>query len=109
MGWSMRRVEFRRLLNENNALRVRFEIDRGQVVYFIVQIETQFGDDWTPVMRYDTAHGYAHRDVLHPLMPAAKVRLPHSSYNEALTWALQDLQTNWQQYSERYNQWLQQE
>ena len=109
MGWSMRRVEFRRLLDEHNALRVRFEIDSGQVVYFVAQIETQFGVDWTPVMRYDTAHGYAHCDVLHPHKLAAKVRLPHTNSNEALTWALQDLQTNWQQYSERYNRWLQKE
>lgn len=94
------------MLDEHNALRVRFEIESGDVVYFIAQTETLIGDDWTPVMRYDTAHGYAHCDILHPHEPAVKVRLPHSSYKEALTWALHDLETNWQLYSERYYRWL---
>jgi hypothetical protein len=98
----LRRVEFRRFLDEHNALRVRFEVDRGQVVYFIAQIEAQFSEEWTPVMRYDTAHGYAHCDVLHPRETPVKIRLPHASYNEALSWSLQDLQTNWRKYSERY-------
>ena len=41
----MRLVEFRRYLADNNALRVRFELERGQVVGFTVQLECRFGDD----------------------------------------------------------------
>lgn len=64
----MRTVEFRRLLDYDNALRVMFETERGQILRFVVQLECQFVEDgeWIPVVRYDTAHGYAHRDVLHP-------------------------------------------
>ncbi|MCK6568124.1 MAG: hypothetical protein HUU12_15115 [Anaerolineales bacterium] len=64
----MRTVEFRRLLDDANALRVRFETDHGQILRFIVQLECLFSEDgeWTPVVRYDTAHGYAHRDVMRP-------------------------------------------
>ena len=41
----MRIVEFHRFLNDNNALRVRFEVERGQVLKFVVQLECHFGDD----------------------------------------------------------------
>ena len=63
----MRAVEFRRLLDYDNALRVMFESERGQILRFVVQLECQFVEDgkWTPVVRYDTAHGYAHRDIMH--------------------------------------------
>ncbi|HLC15676.1 MAG TPA: hypothetical protein VJL89_05565, partial [Thermodesulfovibrionia bacterium] len=62
----MRHVEFRKLLDEDNALRVRFEIDKGRVSQFVVQLECTFDDEWIPVVRYDTAHGFAHCDKLHP-------------------------------------------
>ena len=41
----MRLVEFRRFLDENNALRVRFELERGRVVKFVVQLECRFEDN----------------------------------------------------------------
>ena len=39
-----------------------FAIERGQVLEFIVQLEIAVGRQWKPVIRYDTAHGFAHRD-----------------------------------------------
>ena len=50
----MRTVEFRRLLDEDNALRVRFELESGDVMMFLVQLECKFEDKWLPVVRYDT-------------------------------------------------------
>ena len=37
---------------------------RGRIVFFRVQLETLVGKTWMPVVRYDTAHGFAHRDLL---------------------------------------------
>lgn len=55
---NMRSVEFRRLLDDKNALRVRFELEHGEVVMFVVQLECLFMDSqWIPVVHYDTAHG----------------------------------------------------
>ncbi len=72
----MRFVEFRRFLNDDNALRVQFEVDSGQVLKFVVQLECRFGDKtWTPVIRYDTAHGFAHCDKLHPYESAIKTKM----------------------------------
>lgn len=102
----MRRVEFRRILNENNALRVKFELDRGKVTQFAVQLECRFYDKFIPIVRYDTAHNFAHCDRLHPYEPDKKDRLIIQDYNEALTFAIQDLTENWEKYQRRYERWM---
>ena len=106
----MRLVEFRRYLDDNNALRVTFELEHGQVVGFTVQLECRFGEDdeWIPVVRYDTAHGFAHCDRLHPYDPAVKTELKTGDYNEALTFAQHDLANNRASYRRRYEKWLRQ-
>ncbi len=48
----MRIVEFRRLPDGENALRIRSNLEHGKVDFFAVQLECKFaGDDWTPVVR----------------------------------------------------------
>jgi hypothetical protein len=101
----VRTVAFRRLLDESNALRVSFDIEQGRVERFVVQFEGIFDEQWQAVMRYDTAHGFAHCDILRPYDDADKIRLETSDYNEALTYALVDLNNNWRQYRERYETW----
>ncbi len=105
----MRLVEFHRLLNDNNALRVRFEVEGGQVLKFVVQLECRFTDKtWIPVIRYDTAHGFAHCDKLHPYESATKTKMETKDYNEALNVAMDDLVSEWHQYRRRYEKWLKQ-
>lgn len=104
----MRVVEFRQLLDERNAIRVRFETEQGQVLKFVVQLECLFDRDWTAVVRYDTVHNFAHCDRLHPYEPAQKTRMATQTYNEALTYAMSDLTGNWDGYRRRYEQWLKQ-
>jgi hypothetical protein len=106
----MRVVEFRRYLDDKNALRVRFELEQGQVVEFTVQLECRFGEDdaWASVVRYDTAHGFAHCDRHHPYDPAVKTEMHTGDYNEALTIALHDLANNWGSYRRRYEEWRRQ-
>jgi hypothetical protein len=72
----------------------------------MVQLECFINDYWTPVIRYDTAHGFAHCDRLHPYEPAAKTQMQTQDYNDALTIALTDLSENWLAYRRRYEQWL---
>ena len=102
----MRTVEFRNLLDEKDALRVKFELDQGSVVKFVVQLECRFNDKFVPVIRYDTAHDFAHCDRLHPYEPAQKIRMSASDCNEALTFAIQDLTENWKYYRRRYDRWM---
>ncbi|MGH7961131.1 MAG: DUF7718 family protein [Candidatus Binatia bacterium] len=105
----MRVVEFRRLLDDKNAARVRFELERNRVRKFVVQLECRFNDEWIPTVRYDTAHNVAHRDVLRPSGETEKTTMAIQDYNAALTFALKDLTDNWEQYRRRYAQWLEQQ
>ena len=102
----MREVEFRRLFDENNAARIRFQVERGRVLEFVVQLECRFRNEWHAVVRYDTAHGYAHVDVMHPAKQAEKIRLASQDHNAVLTEAISDLAKNWALYGQRYEQWL---
>lgn len=106
----MRTVEFRRLLDYDNALRVTFESERGQIVRFVVQLECQFMEDgdWVPVVRYDTAHGYAHRDIMRPTAKEEKSRMSVQDYNEAFTIAMDDVVEKRYEYRRRYEEWLNQ-
>ena len=93
----MRTVEFHRSLDYDNALRVNFDLEHGQVLKFMVQLECRFsqGNEWGPVIRYDTAHGFAHCDRLHPYEETARTRLATQEYDEALTFAIDELLKNW--------------
>lgn len=102
----MRRVDFQRFMNSENIIRVRFEIDRGHVLKFMAQLECLLNNYWTPVIRYDTAHGFAHCDRLHPYEQALKTTMGTQDYNEALTFAINDLSENWENYRGRYERWL---
>ena len=54
------------------------------------------------VVRYDTAHGFAHRDLLNLKEDAKKTPLFNQDFNDALTFAENDLKTNWELYKKRF-------
>ncbi len=104
----MRTVEYRRLLDDQNAVRIRFELEQNRVLRFVVQLECHYGDKWHPVVRYDTAHSSAHRDMLHPFKKTVKTQMATQDYNQALTFAIKDLTDSWERYRQRYERWLKQ-
>ena len=69
---------------------------------FLVQLETLIGESWTPVARYDTAHGFAHLDILLSKGTQEKVRLREADLNKALAIAFIDLVENAELYISRY-------
>ena len=71
-------------------------------MFFRVQYETKVNNIWYPVVRYDTAHGFAHRDILDKKGSAKKTPLFNQDYNDALTFAENDLKTNWEYYKQRF-------
>jgi hypothetical protein len=75
-----------------------------RIIEFAVQLEVRHPrrGQWLPVVRYDTAHGFAHRDLLHPDGSATKTPLAIDDYNQALTYADADLQDHWQDYCQRF-------
>ncbi len=52
--------------------------------------------------RYDTAHGYARKDLSNPDGSKEKIFLGTADLNEALTLADIDINENWERYKERY-------
>ena len=79
---------------------------RDKIVFFRVQLETLVGKNWMPVVRYDTAHGFAHRDLLDRRGQVDKTPLFNQDMNDALTFAENDLKTNWVFYKERFMEGL---
>jgi len=40
--------------------------EKRQIIEFRIQYEAYLEGQWRAIVRYDTAHGSAHRDVMHP-------------------------------------------
>ena len=75
-----------------------------RIVFFRVQLETLIEKEWYPVVRYDTAHGFAHRDLMIRPGEVEKTPLFNQSMNDALTFAESDLKTNWVSYRKRFRE-----
>ena len=68
---------------------------RRNILGFVVQYETRLEGKWLPVVRYDTRHGFAHRDILDQKGKKRKTPMFTEDYSEALTFAEYDIQSNW--------------
>ena len=103
----MRAISYIHALDVNNILRVQFEVEQGRILSFVAQLECYFEDNgWLPVVRYDTAHGFVHRDKMQPGKETEKTKTPVGSYEEGLNYGVDDLKANWQAYRRRYEEWL---
>jgi hypothetical protein len=76
--------------------------EKGKILFFRMQYETKIGDTWYAVVRYDTAHGFAHRDLLDKKGRVQKTPLFNQDLNDALTFAENDLKTNWEKYKKSF-------
>jgi hypothetical protein len=76
--------------------------EKRKIMFFRVQYETKVNNIWYPVVRYDTAHGFAHRDILDKKGSVRKTPLFNQDYNDALIFAENDLKTNWEYYKQRF-------
>ena len=70
---------------------------------FTLQLEVQTKGKWRAVIRYDTAHGYAHIDRFNLQGERRKERL-RLNFPEALTRAERDIKQNWPTYRERFSE-----
>lgn len=81
-------------LGENARKRHSHETDKGEVVAFTVQLEVYMNNQWWEVIRYDSAHGFAHVDRYYPDGRKLKTKL-NLKFSEALTLADEDIKENW--------------
>jgi len=75
---------------------------KNKVTSFIIQLEVYVKNKWQPIIRYDTAHGFTHRDIIHADGTKEKIPLPISDFKEALTFSDKDLKTNFKIYREQF-------
>lgn len=69
----------------------------------MVQYETMIDERRVPVVRFDTAHGYAHRDQMFRSREPIKTRLSDRlTLDEALQMAEGDVRRHWRSYRRRY-------
>ncbi|MDI6891265.1 MAG: hypothetical protein QMC83_10085, partial [Thermodesulfovibrionales bacterium] len=84
-------------LGEDARKRHYHESDKGKVIGFTVQLEVFVNDQWLEVIRYDSAHGFAHIDRYY--LDGRKVKKElNLKLDEALTLADEDLKVNWKAY-----------
>ena len=103
-----REIEFLETLSprESDRLRVWAWIEKGIVTSFVVQYEAMIEGRWHPVVRYDTAHGFAHRDLMRPRGAPEKQPIAVADLNSAFTFAIRDVRVLWKQYRAGYEQEL---
>ncbi len=74
---------------------------RGKVEKFVVQLEVKYKGRWKEVVRYDCAHGFAHRDSYNLVGRYKKEEL-RLGFEDALTLADDDIDDNWELYTQRF-------
>lgn len=89
---------------ESRVCRYRHHhVSKGKkIIEFRIQLEILVDEDWYPVVRYDTAHGKAHRDILDPDGKQMKDWFEGYSVEEVLTIGQKDILENWRTYRERF-------
>ncbi len=90
--------EFIRRINDDCRIRHRHLRLKKKIIQFTVQLEILSEDKWSPVVRYDTSHGFAHRDIIHLNGKIDKTPVFFYDYTDALTFAEADLISNWHLY-----------
>ena len=75
---------------------------KNEVASFTVQLEISVRSEWRPIVRYDTAHRFAHKDVIHADGTREKTPLYVSDFKDALTFSDRDLKANWRAYREQF-------
>ncbi len=98
----MKIVEYVTPSGSDGRRRTRHVRIDSNIIEFVVQYEVEFKNKWYPVVRYDTAHGFAHKDTLFYKGVVKKETLPFNDLNLALTYAEKDLKDNWQKYKENF-------
>ena len=72
--------------------------DGKQIVEFRIQFEIFVDGNWQAVVRYDTAHGHPHRDILRPGGKQIKEWFEGYSVADVLTIGQRDILKNWSAY-----------
>ena len=111
MTQATRKIEFLYPLSEEleDRLRVSAWRQKKEIIRFIVQYEALINDRWMAIVRYDTSHGFAHKDILHFRGEEDKQPLYFQDFKMAFTFAIQDLKSSWKWYRMAYKREMEDE
>lgn len=100
----MKEIEFLSILDKfgHDRLRVRLKIEKGELIDVVYQYETFINGNWMPIVRYDCAHGFFHRDILKPNGDKEKQEIEIDNLKNASKYAEQDLKDRWEWYKDRF-------
>jgi len=90
------------LVPEEARLRCRYKRRGQRIVEYTVQLEIRHQSKWQPVVRFDNAHGFCHRDEIHPDGTQTKTPVFVGDANETFTRAIKEVQTNWETHRSRF-------
>ncbi len=90
------------ILPDEVRMRCAYKRRGKRIVQYSVQLEIQHAGRWQPVLRYDNAHGFCHRDIIHPDGTQDKTPVLSGGANETFTYAIDDLRTNWEAHKIRF-------
>ena len=99
---SEKRLEYIIRLSAEDRYRHLHIREKRDIVFFRVQYEILVEGRWLPVVRYDSAHGFAHRDLMDKRGRVTKTPLFNQDMNDALTFAESDLKANWSKYKKAF-------
>jgi hypothetical protein len=99
---AIREKTYLAMLSPEDRRRYRHVKQGARIVGFVLQFETKLGSEWLPVIRYDCAHGAAHKDLLDIRRRQEKHLLGVSDLREAIALADADIRQNWRQYKARF-------
>ncbi len=85
-----------------DRFRYYHDLVRGEVMRFAVQYEAFIDGRWHPIVRYDTAHGFPHKDIMFPDGSQEKIHFLEYTFEEVLTLGERDIKMNWQEYRLSY-------
>ena len=92
-------------ISENARLRLKLFRKRIKgLVNFVNQLEICYKGKWQPVVRYNCAHGFVHRDIYSPTGKQKRKEIlgKFKNLKEAVILSDKDLRNNYEDYIERF-------
>jgi hypothetical protein len=90
-------------LSDEHRLEIMIEKEAGTVKGFVVNYVATIKGRAHSVVRYDTRHGFPHKDMVRSDGSVAhKERMPDLDGHALVDLAIDDLKANWQSYRRRF-------
>ena len=85
-----------------NIMRAHYESGKKHDLQIVAINDLGNAETNAHLTRYDTAHGFAHRDRQHADGSSEKTPLPLEDYRQALNYAEAELKAHWQTYRQQF-------